>query len=307
MKYVHKPNLNWCIPPWTGISVMDIANTLEEQLAGIRSRLPERYPKDVNRESLRFWIEIIVKTNQVVIWEDAEETHFGTLRIFCADDTVIELPLNPLLHGHDDISQLHSLYVHGLYGRDLPSFYVGITARKWFERLAEHIGAARRGSPYLFHRAIRERRFVLHRIVFNGVPPQSAMQAEEEIVSVASLYPLGLNMIPGGLAGLRYLSKLGIRVRSPEERDSAIQQLILRPTLEGKPNPLCAARWESDPDYAERVICGHSGRLTGEQVRQIRLLTNFGKSAAEIAEIAGARKRQILNVISGRRYSRIRR
>jgi hypothetical protein len=304
VKYVHKANLRWCVPNWTGRAFMAIADALEENFAGLKSQAPELWPESPN-QPLRFWIEMVMKTGDVRVWEESEETHYGLLRIFCSNDTVIELPLNPFFRGHDDIAQMHTVYCHGLFGEELPSYYVGITRRRWYDRLAEHISSAQRGSPYLFHRAIRERRFVRHRIFVNAVDYEFAMETEEQFVE-STLYPMGLNMIPGGFAGLRYLSKLGIRARTTEERDAAVQSLLLRPNLEGKPNPLCAARWESDPDYAERVICGHSGRLTADQVRMIRTLAGWGHDQGHITKSSGGKPHQIQSVMSGKRYGRIR-
>lgn len=79
-----------------------------------------------------------------------------------------------------------------------------------------------------------------------------------------------------------------------------------RPTIEGRPNPLCSARWNSDPDYVARVICGHSGRLTVEQIRMIRALHVACRTDEDIAILAATRNvAQVRRLLSDRTYSRV--
>jgi len=132
------------------------------------------------------------------------------------------------------------------------------------------------------------------------------MDEEESLVDEFSLYPLGLNMIPGGFAGMAYLHKLGFTASSAKERDAVIEQIAQRETVAGNPNPLCAARWAADQDFANRIICGHGNRLSVEQVLGIRALGSFGKPAEEIAQRMGLDDtRRVKRVLSGSRYSRV--
>lgn len=131
------------------------------------------------------------------------------------------------------------------------------------------------------------------------------MSLEEEFVENLSLYPLGLNMIPGGFAGIRYLSTLGITARNAAERDEQMEALAARENVDGKPNPLCAARWVADQDFVNRVICGHSGRLTVAQVRQIRLHASFGRAVRDVSNVTGSSVSQVKRVLSGDAYGRV--
>lgn len=210
--------------------------------------------------------------------------------------------------------------------------YVGITRQGWQARLAQHRAAARGGSPLLFHRALREWvgrvKVTEHRILAAGMSEDAALALEERMVAGTkdelisarfghgskswgrgTLYPRGLNMIPGGKAGLAYLHKLGvIAPRQPvdvERREELVSQLMLKSQREGKPNPLLAALW-CDDDYATRIICGGQGRLKPRQIEDARLLATDGKPVAEIAETVGAKNiAQITRLLKGRTYSRI--
>ena len=217
--------------------------------------------------------------------------------------TEIQAPLAAILSPTHE-GREYCLYSHGFADKFA---YIGITKRPWHERFDEHRNAARRGSGLLFHRAIVEHseKLITHQILAADLTFDEAMSYEEQAVQQASLYPLGLNMIPGGFAGYAYLARLGHAVKNERERDAAVADLLTRETVHGRPNPLCAARWVSDQDYINRVICGHSGRLTLEQVRDARLMASYGKEASEVAEAIGANIRQTRDVIASRRYGRV--
>lgn len=120
-----------------------------------------------------------------------------------------------------------------------------------------------------------------------------------------SLYPKGLNMVPGGEGCLRYLGRLGFCPKTIEERDNIIERISSVESLGGRPNPLCAARWASDQEYINAVICGRADRFTVDQVRIARLHSSFGKSDEEIAALLEAPIERVSKVISGRRYGRV--
>lgn len=114
-------------------------------------------------------------------------------------------------------------------------------------------------------------------------------------------------MIPGGFAGYRYLAFLGHRPKDVDERDDIIERLAQSPeTINGRLNPLNAARWASDQDYINAVICGHSNRLTLDEVRIIRSYESFGKNPAEIADVLARKLTTVAAVISGHHYGRVR-
>lgn len=206
----------------------------------------------------------------------------------------------------------HVVYVHRLMLANEkrfiegPSAYVGVTKRAWHERFQEHARAAATGSQLLFHRALRLRKHGWLDTVIQGVGNHDqVMGFEEQCVAAFSLYPNGLNMIPGGFAGIRYLASLGFHARSAEERDARLADLIELPAVNGSPNPLCAARWSSDAEYVNSVICGHSGRLTVDQVRNIRMLSASGYDENRIAGQVGDSPARVRRVLANGRYQRV--
>ena len=219
----------------------------------------------------------------------------------------IELPLNPIFRGYERLAGTYSVYLHS-FQTEVPLGYVGMTKQRWFDRYAQHISSARSGSPLLFHRALCQHLTadILHKIFLCKLDHDSALEFEEEFVGMVGLYPLGLNMIPGGRAGFAYLAKIGMNARSAETRDSIVEQLAARESIDGRPNPLCAARWATDSAFVERVVCGHSGRLTVEQVHLIRIGASCGKPLCDLARESSARNiRQVRNVLAGKTYARI--
>jgi len=221
-------------------------------------------------------------------------------------DWSISVPLNEMIKGAPSLDGAHSIYVHS-FDADVPLHYFGVTKRRWFDRLAQHESSARCGSQCLFHRALRDKLGVkiAHRVIASLLDYETVMAMEERWVEEFGLYPLGLNMIPGGLAGIKYLHTLGVSARTAEDRDAAIDDLASRDFVGGRPNPLCAARWISDQDYVNRVICGHSGRLTADQVRAIRMLSAGGASHDRIAAAIGDRVERVRRVVGGQRYGRV--
>ncbi len=265
-------------------------------------------------KSLDFWIEVDALASPPTVRVCTPDDHVnlnGHLIITCSsmahERAQIDVPLNPIFKGYEHLAGTYSVYMHS-FQTEVPLGYVGMTKQRWFERYAQHISSARTGSPFLFHQALRKHHEeqVLHKVFMCELDHDRALEYEEEWVGMFGLYPLGLNMIPGGRAGFAYLAKLGLEARSAEARDSFVEQLSTRESLEGRPNPLCAARWENDSSYVERVVCGHSGRLTVEQVQLIRLGASLGKSLSTLAAETAARNvRQVQNVLAGRTYARI--
>lgn len=294
---------SWAINPFT------LAKILDEQLDAIYQQRPKLKPKRWDKR-LRFWIEVTAVDDQWSIRVAEPATDYDRLScgqlILTSSDRTVVLPLNAMFKGSDKLDGSHCVYVHTIM-TETPLQYIGISKRRWFDRYAEHRNAAERGSNLVFHAALREHadKPVNHRVFLAGIGQELAFQHEEELVSEMTLYPKGLNMIPGGHAGIRYLHKLGVLARNAQERDEQLELLASRESIEGKPNPLCAARWAADQDFVNRVICGHSGRLTVGQVRQIRLLASFGRPHSDVATTTGASTRQVKQVIDGKVYGRI--
>lgn len=292
-------NVKWSLPTWA--FNVSMARELDGNLRKYK------VPRDVTG-TLGFWVELDYIVGTLRIAEPDDGVNFCGRMIVKGRGYQIEVPLNPMLKGYPDaITGMHSVYMHAIQ-TEVPLAYIGITKRHWSERLGEHESAAARGSPYIFHDALRRHSDVsiLHRVSLNGLDNARALEIEEEFVAGLTLYPMGLNMIPGGLAGLRYLAQQGFNRTTSETRDTDIAELMARPSIAGRPNPLCSARWGSDPDYAARVICGHSGRLTVEQLSQLRILAVLGRSPEDIATTVGAKSlSQVLRAMSGATYGRV--
>ena len=232
-------------------------------------------------------------------------------------DTSFMTNIQFLLKNSPDITNGYQVYEHILQdenGQWHP--YWGITKRNWKTRYEEHLAAAKRGSQYLFHKELREllpkNLSEAHQIPVVGFTEKEAMDHEEWFVEHFSLFPdnpLGLNMIPGGYAGIQALHRLKVlpkdRSVTPEERDRVIETYLNEHPRKGVSNPLIAAMWK-DEVYAESVICGPEGRLSTAQVREIRRLSSLGWDAQSIVDVVGARNiGQVERVLGGKTYTRI--
>lgn len=169
--------------------------------------------------------------------------------------------------------------------------YVGITGRTWQQRALEHQYAARRGSYLLFHRALREELFEVfaheHIVLRAGLGRAQALQIEEVEVEERTLHymhPNGLNMIPGGEAGLRFLSSMTKRPASTinletidDLLEAEVNRSLRQPGLTGLPtngcnsNPKLAALWKTNLDYRIRAMTGSDSRLSYRQICNARL------------------------------------
>ena len=96
--------------------------------------------------------------------------------------------------------------------------YIGITKLSWQTRYRRHCYDMSRGSNLRFHRALRGEFCqigVLEHIVERaGLTEKQALEIEEKEVekrSLHSLFPNGLNMIPGGNAGLKFVHNFANR------------------------------------------------------------------------------------------------
>lgn len=308
---------NFChvVPEWAlGVSPAKVAYGFDGVLS---SYADKRNVSRLKGKERTFWLEI-TKANGDLNLRVAEpdggsgDGNAGYLVIDCDSPMggwcQVSIPLYAILKGFPDLRGNHNLYLHEIEAEGRALRYFGITKQRWFDRLAQHVSATRSGSRLIFHEAIRRypNARKIHKLFVAGCSYEAAMHEEESFVDEFSLYPKGLNMIPGGFAGLSYLGKLGFSPKDAKQRDDVIEALAQRETVEGKPNPLCAARWASDQDFVNRIVCGHSGRFTVDEVRSIRRLSEFGKTPDDIADILDVGNvRRVRNVIRGSRYSRV--
>lgn len=311
-RYINVHNVHELVPQWA-IDPFALARQLDgmfstEQASSLAPKGKAVY------ESQNFWIEVdtlATPTTVRVCTPDDQVNLNGHLIITCSSSmhewAQIDVPLNPIFKGYDNLAGTYSVYLHSLQ-TEVPIGYVGMTKQRWFDRYAQHISSARTGSPFLFHKALRQHHSikVAHKVLLCKLDHDGALEYEEKYVGMFGLYPLGLNMIPGGKAGFAYLARLGMEAKTAEARDSVVEQLSMRESVEGRPNPLCAARWATDSEFVARVLCGHSGRLTVEQIHLIRLGATVGKSlSALVQESLALNARQVQNVLAGRTYARI--
>jgi hypothetical protein len=232
---------------------------------------------------------------------------------------MLMLPLQALLIGWGDATKGYQHYIHQIESENTiegieRNIYAGITKQGWQKRLAQHISSAKNGSNRLFPAAIRNA-FV------NGLPSniatiimsvnssyENSMIWEEEFVDEVSLAPKGLNMIPGGLKGLKFLHEHAIRVPknyTEEDIDHAVERYQQKHPRAGYSNKAISELWKTD-DYYMKAVCSRSKCLNPEQVRAIRVLNDAGYDASDIAETVNAiNETQVQRVIDGKTYSRV--
>ena len=186
----------------------------------------------------------------------------------------IILPLQYLLKGWGDANHGHQCYVHTI-AQNMPKVgtvqqlvqreadqsdnytYVGITGRNWLLRLSEHLREIHNGNRRTLYQAWRDNLGLSDVLYVSQLSEintdyEDAMNWEEKFVDLIANGPNGLNMIPGGFKGLRYLHKLRIADRvkiSVEERDMAVEEYIRRRPRKGIPNPFISKLWENDEHY----------------------------------------------------------
>jgi hypothetical protein len=242
------------------------------------------------------------------------------LQCFNADMTVqsaLKCSLLPLIAGWPSVTSGHTVYAHSIandgsigdigYGLKDGSSYIGITKRSWDVRFLEHQAAALSGSPYRFHTALREKSgAICHQVISWGETFNDAMVLEEMFVDAFSLYPKGLNMIPGGAAGIRWLASRGFECshKKWEHRHKVVEQFAVHCKRTGRPNPLSALRWRED-DYAASVICSNPRNFKKSQVETIRLLESYGRNLKSIAEHMQCAEERIRRLLHGKTYSRV--
>lgn len=269
---------------------------------------------------------------------------------------IVSVPLVYLLREHGPITSYYVLYEHGAVDYSVTAvdvfksmnvqdahlvpmpaaahgsnglIYVGITSRAWTIRYTEHINRAKSGSHLLFHRALRTEfatcntRF--HYVLMLFREKDQAYDAEEQFIEQRSLFPNGLNSIPGGKKGLKFLASLKVVGQSvspePGERDAMLEKYVAdnpevqanfpatrrveRSGAEGQDRPEMAEFWSVD-ENAARMITSRADRLSIEQIRNARYDASLGLSPQEIADHIGARNVEIvMRLLQGKTYARV--
>lgn len=206
--------------------------------------------------------------------------------------------------------------------------YVGITSRTWQQRYAEHVRAARRGSLLRFHRALGGKLFDVcaheHIVLRAGLTRAEALRIEEVEVEDHALFgphPDGLNMIPGGEAGLRFLSAMSKRHTQSiqlEEIDALLETVVTRslrsPTMGEalhQTNAKLAALWQEDIAFRIRAITNQDRHMSYPQICNARIWNASGWPLEKIhAALDGMDGRslkleQLQGLLDGKTYSSI--
>lgn len=231
----------------------------------------------------------------------------------------ISFPVQIVMKGYPKIADAHVGYSHSITlvqddgSLGTQHYYIGISKRNWLQRMAEHFREIRNGSNKTFHAAWRQyvgtKKARLHsELIVTNHTYKQIMDWEEDQVDLQMELSTSLNMIPGGFKGVKFLHEhrlLASMNVTLEEREKAIAlHEVINPRA-GIPNLLVSALWK-DPDYAALVICGAEGRLSQDQVREIRALAAQGMAHETIMARVGARNiLQVRRVAEGATYARI--
>ena len=208
------------------------------------------------------------------------------------------------------------------------SSYVGITSRTWQQRYMEHLYATRRGSLLRFHRALGGQLFDVyaheHIVLRAGLNRTQALHVEEVEVEENTLHgahPNGLNMIPGGEAGLRFLSTMTKRPAGSiqiDEIDALLETAVndsLRPPALGEAvhqtNAKLAALWRDDIAFRIKAMTHQACRMSYQQISNARLWHASGWSLEKIHQILQGMDgrivtpEQIQSLLDGKTYTSI--
>jgi hypothetical protein len=197
------------------------------------------------------WLNDCVRQDQdgssrlmVMTFRDTFGTRF--MQLLSTPDTVLRIDI-PLHFAYDEAELKKYVVYHIRFkiSEDDPRFteetslplrrgYIGITGRWFFTRFLEHEKKARMGEGFLFHSAwnmLLKENVSFHptvQICATADTLKEIYAMEEEAVAKFTLAPLGLNAIPGGMAGIRMMHELrllnSLKV-GVDERDAAIERL----------------------------------------------------------------------------------
>ena len=194
---------------------------------------------------------------------------------------------------------------------DTQKSYIGVTSQGLIKRMYQHGRDAVNSTGYTFHRfMLRQFKAVgtcdrlQSRVLRTGLTRDQAMDAEEKLVEGSTLYPRGLNSIPGGYAGMRYLAERNFKTnarRLIEDRAGELTKFFKR----NPSNPLLSLRMQSDDELISRIICKNPRNFNRSEVRHIRAMAELGYTEEEIAEEVKVSQQRIHNLLTEKTYSRV--
>jgi len=183
--------------------------------------------------------------------------------------------------------------------------YIGRTKQTWQERYKQHRYDMGRGSNLRFHRALRgefcEIGVLEHIIERAGLTEKQALDIEEKEIekrSLHSLSPNGLNMIPGGNAGLIFVRSFAKRTDfvmekelNAENAESVlvdVQQFSLKKhfntNLIERMKAAVSRLWAENIYYRINATTNHQNRFSFRQILAARIWHSSGWDKEKILE-----------------------
>ena len=246
-------------------------------------------------------LEYLLGLNEKLVMRDGSYQLYSHTLLSSDNQAVLTKELEVVRDNHrysnmPSVQQFH---------KDNARLYVGITKRTWQERYRQHCNDMRRGSNLLFHRALRGEFCpigVLEHIVERaGLTEKQAMEIEETEVekrSLHSLYPNGLNMIPGGYAGLKYVHRFASRTGYKLEKEITadnletvlvdVQQHNLKKHFKTtnikRINEEISRLWAQDINFRIMATTGQKNRFSFRQIQAARIWDASGWNKEKILE-----------------------
>jgi hypothetical protein len=189
--------------------------------------------------------------------------------------------------------------------QDHAYLYIGITKRTWQERYKQHWNDSRRGSHLLFHRALRDElcrtgtiEHIVERAGLTGDQALALEETEVENRSLASLHERGLNMIPGGKAGIRFIHQFAKRTNyalKGEISADTLESVLVEAQKAGfnrafhstdihNINAAIARLWAEDMEFRIKATTNHHNRFSYKQIQAARIWDASGWPLDKILE-----------------------
>lgn len=231
----------------------------------------------------------------------------------------IAVPMRHLLKNATKLRGKHLVYSHQFGDAEQSYLYYGITKQGMNTRFMQHIRSSKEPLT-LFHTKLNEfmqaawlggnDTYLLSTINAAGLTEDEAMDTEEYLVdkySLHSKHSVGVNMIPGGKAGIAALHTLRVfGDRAVSTSETVDKEAVLCRHFDSHKLALSAIRKWEDGGYAESVICNNPNNLDKSDVLSIRLMSAMGHSIDHILHQSNARNaEQITRLLSGKTYGRI--
>jgi len=183
--------------------------------------------------------------------------------------------------------------------------YIGRTKQSWQHRYRQHTNDKNRGSNLRFHRALRGEfckiGLLEHIVERAGLTEKQALDIEEKEIEKRSLYllfPNGLNMIPGGNAGLKYVHNFARRTGYVFEKKITaenvesilvnVQQFSLKKHFKTdvveRINAAISRLWAENVHFRVNAMTHAHNRFSFEQILAARIWHSSGWTNEKILE-----------------------